>query len=158
MPILSFRKKKAEAPVTPSATPPAPPPGKKRLFGFLSRKPPAGKTPCPKCGTLNPDNVNYCKDCGSPYPRMEAGMTASNGPAPAPQGGEEQKVWLERGNDCYRKGEYTRALECYTVALDIDPAYAKAWNNKALAFEKMGNTREAQACREKYSGLTAQGR
>jgi tetratricopeptide (TPR) repeat protein len=147
----SFRKK--EKAVVPE---PAPRPGKKSFFSFLSRKQPANTIPCVACGTLNPAQVNFCKECGSRYPGREnvaPGMAAT-----AVTRTEEPKVWLERGNTLFRKGQFGEAVDCYTVALDIDPSYAKAWNNKALALEKMGNVREAQVCRQKFSDLQAHGR
>lgn len=146
----SFRKKEK------TATPPVSRPEKTSFPGFLSRKPPAGKAPCPKCGVLNPDNVNYCKDCGSPYPgRSVPGPSAGTGAAvPA----DEPKVWLEKGNALFRQGQFAGAAECYTKALARDPAYAKALNNKALALEKMGRAEEARACRQELSALTAKGR
>jgi Flp pilus assembly protein TadD len=83
---------------------------------------------------------------------------AGKGPVAFPSGvpdqrSREPKVWLERGNNLFRKGQFAEAADCYTVALDIDPAYAKAWNNKALALEKMGNVREAQTCRQTFTDL-----
>lgn len=154
---LPFSKKKEKA--APPETPPAaPPPQKRGFFSRFSRKPPAGTAPCPKCKTPNPENVNFCKACGSPYQMREAvagraGVPGTSSPAAASTG-PDPKVWLERGNDLYRKGKFAEALECYTVALDIDPGYAKAWNNKALVFEKMGNATEARTCRETFSRLS----
>lgn len=147
----SFRKKdKARVP----ADPPPVPSDKKSFFSFLSWKSHAGKIPCPACKTMNPGTVNYCKECGSRYPGI-----SGNGPGAFPSGepdqiSEEPKVWLERGNTLFRKGQFAEAADCYTVALDIDPAYTKAWNNKALALEKMGNVHEATACRQRFSDLT----
>jgi tetratricopeptide (TPR) repeat protein len=146
---LPFSRKKEKTPAP--ENPPAPLQPKKGFLARFSRKPPAGKSPCPKCKTLNPEGVNFCKACGSPYPGKNAAPAATTA-LPAERG--EPKVWLERGNDLYRKGLFAEALECYTVALDIDPGYAKAWNNKALVFEKMGNATEARACREMFAQLS----
>jgi tetratricopeptide (TPR) repeat protein len=146
---LPFSRKKEKTP--PPESQPVSPPQKKDFFARFSRKTPAGMTPCPKCKTQNPENVNFCKACGSPYPGKEPAPAA---PAALSAKRGEPKVWLERGNNLYRKGLFAEALECYTVALDMDPNYAKAWNNKALVFEKMGNTTEARACREKFAQLS----
>lgn len=38
------------------------------------------------------------------------------------------------------------ALLCFERAIEIDPRYAMAWNNKGLALEDLGNSRDAVAC------------
>ena len=151
---FSRNKQKTADPESPPATPPP----KKGLFSRSAKKVPAGMAPCPKCKTPNPGNVNFCKACGSAYPGRVAAVGPAGGPAmPAtPSASPDPKAWLERGNDFYRKGRYAEALECFTTALDIDPGYAKAWNNKALVLEKIGNATEARACRERFTQLTGQ--
>lgn len=140
---------------TPVATtdPPLPRPDGKKFLFFISRKATAGRIACPKCGTPNPAGVNFCKECGSPYPGTDVAERGGKG-----AGIKEPREWLDRGNECYRRGKYPEAADCYAKALDMDPAYTKAWNNKALALERMGNSDEASACREKFSILTGRGR
>ena len=33
----------------------------------------------------------------------------------------------------YNLGKYEEAIKCYDKAIEIDPNYADAWNNKGLA-------------------------
>ena len=56
---------------------------------------------------------------------------------------EDAETSLNRGNAYYKKGEYDRAISDYKRALEINPRYAEAYYNKALACEKAGLTKEA---------------
>ncbi len=36
---------------------------------------------CSKCGTLNPEDANFCRDCGTPLSVLKSeGITATNNP------------------------------------------------------------------------------
>jgi len=129
---------------------PAPATRQKTLFSFFSRKSPGERVPCPACGTTNPAGVNYCKECGASY--RSAGSPGAASPS---RQLEERKQWLERGNDHFRAGRFPDAIRCYDSALSIDPSYAKAWNNKAMACEKLGLVQSTLECRQKFNELHA---
>jgi tetratricopeptide (TPR) repeat protein len=131
---------------------------KKSFLSFFSKQPKVKKIPCPDCGTKNPEGVNYCKECGVAQKKT---VTPASPQTPVnfiQGGGDEAKRWLEKGNEHFTAGRYPDAIGCYDRALTIDPGYGKAWNNKALAYEKQGNKAESQLCRQKISEITAGGR
>ncbi|MCI2424414.1 tetratricopeptide repeat protein, partial [Candidatus Acetothermia bacterium] len=41
------------------------------------------------------------------------------------------------------------AIRCYDKALEIDPKYAPAWNNKGIALHKLERYEEAIRCYDK---------
>jgi hypothetical protein len=60
---------------------------------------------------------------------------------------EDQIIELKnKGNEFYKKGDYATALEYYNKALEIDPEYLDALNNKGLALVKLGRIDEAKVC------------
>jgi tetratricopeptide (TPR) repeat protein len=48
------------------------------------------------------------------------------------------KEIILKGNEYYYKKAYEKALEWYNKALEIDPEYVAALNNKGLALNKLG--------------------
>lgn len=48
-----------------------------------------------------------------------------------------------KGNEFYYKKEYEKSIEYYDKALEIDPYYTDAWNNKGLALNNLGKYNEA---------------
>jgi tetratricopeptide (TPR) repeat protein len=55
----------------------------------------------------------------------------------------------ELGNSLYQNGEYNKAIEAYSVALEFDPKHHRTLNNRALAYDKIGNTSLAEKDRDK---------
>lgn len=53
---------------------------------------------------------------------------------------------VDKGNDFFREKRYWRAIQCYDRAIDIDPDFDRAWNNKGLTLTKLGKLEEAKAC------------
>jgi len=51
--------------------------------------------------------------------------------------------FYNRGNRALEKQEYHEAIRFYDEALSIDPAYAKAWNNKGVALSKLNQFKDA---------------
>jgi len=47
--------------------------------------------------------------------------------------------YVQLGNGYYEQGRYGRAIDEYTKALDIDPNYAKAYDNRGVALAQEGN-------------------
>ncbi len=46
---------------------------------------------------------------------------------------ENAKSWNDRGVDLYAQGKYDEALKCYDKAIELDPQFSPAWNNKDAA-------------------------
>jgi tetratricopeptide (TPR) repeat protein len=47
--------------------------------------------------------------------------------------------------------EFRRALQCIERVVDIDPSYPGLWRTKAVIHVKLGETKEAEACRRRAS-------
>ena len=58
--------------------------------------------------------------------------------------------WVNKGVSLHNLGRREEAIRCYDRALEIDPRFANAWNNKALAEEKSGKTKAAIETWRKY--------
>jgi tetratricopeptide (TPR) repeat protein len=46
---------------------------------------------------------------------------------------ENATIWNDRGVDLYAQGKYDEALKCYDKAIEFDPQFSLAWNNKDAA-------------------------
>ena len=51
--------------------------------------------------------------------------------------------WYKKGNELLNKGAWKEVIEACDKALQIDPTYAKAWSDKAVAFDMLGEHEEA---------------
>ena len=61
-----------------------------------------------------------------------------------PDGGEETaRIAYNLGNAYFMKGNYTFALQYYTLAIEADPFYSSAYLNRANAFVQTGDLSEA---------------
>lgn len=58
------------------------------------------------------------------------------------------KEHIPKGNEFYYKKEYQKAIECYEKALEIDPKYTDAWNNKGRSLYHLRKYKEALECSE----------
>ena len=47
--------------------------------------------------------------------------------------------YVQSGNAAYTKGKYDQAILDYTKAIDIDPEFAKAYDNRGAAYAQEGN-------------------
>jgi tetratricopeptide (TPR) repeat protein len=52
--------------------------------------------------------------------------------------------------------KYERAIQDYDQAIELDPDYALAYNNRGFAYQALGKTVEAGADFKKYEELTGQ--
>ena len=50
-------------------------------------------------------------------------------------------AYNNRGNAYFRKGDYETAIEDYDKSIKADPKYARAFNNRGLAFQKEARLR-----------------
>jgi tetratricopeptide (TPR) repeat protein len=51
--------------------------------------------------------------------------------------------YFDLAYDCGQNGDYLCAIENYTKALELKPAWAIAYNNRGAAFEFIGKTERA---------------
>jgi tetratricopeptide (TPR) repeat protein len=114
---------------------------------------------CLVCGTRNPVQVLFCRECGSRYAICKDPVPGDldddrmSVADPREIEAQQKKSWLEKGNAFYKSGQYQKALEMYDQALRIDPQYVKAWNNRSLVLGKLGREREASDSRERFQAL-----
>ncbi len=50
---------------------------------------------------------------------------------------------LEKGNILFKQDQYDEAIVAYNEAIGLNPDYATAWNNKAMALEMQGKYNES---------------
>lgn len=53
------------------------------------------------------------------------------------------RIWLEKGNDCFDKGKFNTAIDCYTKAIELYHNYKSAYFNRGLAKIERGKNKEA---------------
>ena len=67
---------------------------------------------------------------------------------PAPRPAAERSLLAEeeraRGNACYREGDFSGAVKCYTRSIGLDPGSPLGFSNRAQAFLKMKEYRRAE--------------
>lgn len=63
---------------------------------------------------------------------------------------ENAKSWNDRGVDLYAQGKYDEALKCYDKAIELDPQFSLAWDNKDAALFAL-NQRMQMHCVSKAS-------
>ena len=55
-------------------------------------------------------------------------------------------ITFEAANSQYQSGKYDIAILGYSLITEMNPSYDKAYYNMGLAYNKIGNTRQAVAC------------
>ena len=58
---------------------------------------------------------------------------------------DRAKQAFDSGVSAFQKGDYDRAIADYTEAIRLDPKHAKAYNNRALAYDAKGDFDKAIA-------------
>jgi len=76
--------------------------------------------------------------------------TVGEDPTPRPPAGPQ----VEEGNSFFNAGDYEKAAECYTRALEAEPALVSAWYNRANAHTRAGNYDTALADYDRAIGLS----
>ena len=74
---------------------------------------------------------------------VACGATASHA-----QDRSEAQAQLDFGIEVARRGLWNEAIFRWERAVDIDPTYAEAWNNLAIAFEQQGLLDQAREAYE----------
>lgn len=68
--------------------------------------------------------------------------------APCAQDRSEAQAQVDFGIEVARRGLWKEATFRWERAIDIDPTYAEAWNNLAIAFEQQGLLDQAREAYE----------
>ncbi len=55
----------------------------------------------------------------------------------------DAETYLNRGNAYSKKGQYDHAISDFTKAIEINPRYALAYNNRGIVMRKLGNIKMA---------------
>ena len=75
-------------------------------------------------------------------------VIASGAAAPRAQERSDARAQVDFGIEVARRGLWKEAIFRWERAIDIDPTYAEAWNNLAIAFEQQGRLDEAREAYE----------
>ncbi len=120
------------------------------------------KKKCSNCGAKNPKDAVACARCGAPF---ELKQTANQKAIK-----NYEKVLHEkairpnlmdadacntRGNRYLELRQLRRAIEEFDEALRLDPKYAVAYGNRAIAYKLQGNKAKAIADFEKFIALAS---
>lgn len=73
---------------------------------------------------------------------------ALGGTTPGAQDRSEAQAQVDFGIEVARRGLWNEAIFRWERAIDIDPTYAEAWNNLAIAFEQQGLLDQAREAYE----------
>lgn len=69
------------------------------------------------------------------------------------QDGKSARSQVDFGISVAQRGLWKEALYRWQKAVELDPGYAAAWNNLAIAYEHAGNFNEARKAYEKALSL-----
>lgn len=117
---------------------------------------------CVQCGTRNPEDARFCKQCGRPMeppeerPAQSAEAAHAPEPSPAVMTPDPEARFRELLNQAFRhydRGEYEAAREACRDALDLKPDSAEAHALLSTLFERMGDLERAIAERERVLEL-----
>lgn len=62
---------------------------------------------------------------------------------------DDFESWFKAGNDYMVKENYDDAIIAYDHAIDLNPSYAGAWNNKGIALYRLKRYEDAIHCYDK---------
>ncbi len=79
---------------------------------------------CPRCAEPIMLKARVCKHCGHEFEFVS-------------KTGEFD--WLRKGQSLYRSGNFQEAVSLFTNAIDINPRSARAYYNRGITYEKLGN-------------------
>lgn len=107
---------------------------------------------------FEPDNVYFYEDRADTYLQADkydlaiADYLKKFEVAKTPVAGDE--MTHRKLGGCYVKtGQYKKAIDSYTKAIEIDPNYGLAYDGRAEMYEKIGELEKAKADRKKYQEL-----
>ena len=68
---------------------------------------------------------------------------------------KQAEKFKDQGNDEFRKGDYNKAIECYTYATEMDPKNPVYFTNRSMCYFKMGEFPKSLRDAEKSISLNA---
>jgi tetratricopeptide (TPR) repeat protein len=68
---------------------------------------------------------------------------------------EDSNSWFKDGNDSMMKENYNDAIVAYDHAIDLNPSYTSAWNNKGIALYRLKRYEDAINCYDKALEIDA---
>ncbi len=90
---------------------------------------------CPRCAERVLVKARVCKHCG--YEFKSIPKTPTHGTVALDR--------VEKGKALFVAGNYEEAVKVFDSAIDLKPNYAIAYYNRAIAYNKMGNHKQAEA-------------
>jgi tetratricopeptide (TPR) repeat protein len=66
---------------------------------------------------------------------------------------DDPNLWKRKGDDYFQEGKYEEAIQYYTEAIDLDPAFSAAWNNLGFSYFKLERFEEAKKCKKEIIEL-----
>jgi tetratricopeptide (TPR) repeat protein len=104
---------------------------------------------------LDPMNPSAYYFLGEMYAnREDLKSAATNYQKAIDLGLNSTKINYTLGNIQFKLEDYQKAIENYSLILQSDPGDLDARNNRAMAYEKIGKTKEAASDKEYLAGLT----
>ncbi len=97
---------------------------------------------CTECGTPNPLDSQFCKNCGHSLP--------ADGLAEARIKLDE---FVDQGNAFFTEGKTEEAMMVAEAAIESNPSHAIAYSLKGMCCERKGNLADALECYEKAISL-----
>ncbi len=117
---------------------------------------------CSNCGAKNPKDAITCTTCGAPFElRQTTGQKAIRNYEKAIHKKASRPSLMDadacntRGNRHLELRQLGRAIEEFDEAIHLDPKYAVAYGNRAIAYKLQGNKTKAISDFEKFIALAS---
>jgi len=117
---------------------------------------------CSNCGAKNPKDAIACATCGVPFElrQTEAQKAIKNYEKAIHEKATRPNLmdadaYNTRGNRYLEQRQLNRAIEEFDEAVRLDPKYAVAYGNRAIAYKLQGNKTKAISDFEKFITLTS---
>lgn len=83
---------------------------------------------CPKCAERVLTKAKICKYCGHTFKELKK---------------ISESDWLKKGQTLYHSGSFREALSLFSNAIDLNPRSARAYYNRGITYERLGNQKRA---------------
>ena len=117
---------------------------------------------CSNCGAKNPKDAITCATCGVPFElrQTEAQKAIKNYEKVLHEKATrphlmDADAYNTQGNRYLEQSQLGRAIEEFDEAVRLDPKYAVAYGNRAIAYKLQGNKAKAISDFEKFITLTS---
>lgn len=117
---------------------------------------------CPNCGAKNPKDAVTCATCGVPFElrQTEARKAVRNYEKAIQEKAARPNLmdadaYNTRGNRFLEQRQINRAIADFSEAVRLDPKYAVAYGNRAMAYKLLGDKAKAISDFEKFISLAS---